>query len=474
MFSSPSTVAIAGNGGQSAEVMIQQLALLDVLEANTENDLALKARTFIEKVLGVMRAVLVYTLEHPKKTRVVLAIGVMGVIGLSFASAAHGQALDTIDQQFTNATNGWMGNSVRLAQNLFALLAFIMIVYNLVANYIAFSSERAMALTIVRSMMSFGTPYIILFFAVPTFLDNLLQNAGVIATSVTGRDFTGTTVDQIWLLGVKIGFGLLQAAWGVIMQSHFQFNPLGGAIGGGPNVSTQLAFDAQQMLADVLFLIFGFVLMIMIIASFVFIAVEFMLAKIQAIFAIPLGAWALGFSGSPATGGFASGAWSAIVQTMVRYVAILAAVELSVNIANSWLVGINQVAQHGTKLSPDGAVDFGFLRMMISYGVTSVALWMITLRLPTMASAILSGAPVFGAASTLGGAAFAAGSVMSAGAAAPVKALHVGATASGIIQGARQPGASGGSPSLGERWNNGTNAGLRASQRSQAVRRMWK
>lgn len=453
-------MAIAGDGGQAAQVMIQQLALLDVLEANRDNDLTLKARTFIEKVLGVMRGVLMYTLDHPRKVRVVLGLGVVGVIGVSFGRVAHGQALDTIDQQFTNATNGWMGNSVLLAQNLFALLAFIMIAYNLVANYIAFSSERAMALTIVRSMMSFGVPYIILFFAVPTFLNDLLQNAGVIATSITGRDFTGTTVDQIWQLGVKIGFGLLQASWGEITKSHAGFNPL--------------AFDFQQLLADALFLIFGLVLMIMIIASFVFIAVEYMLAKIQAIFAIPLGAWALGFSGSPATGGFASGAWSAILQTMVRYVAILAAVALSVNIANSWLVGIHQAVQAGTKLSPDGSVDFGFLRMMISYGVTSVALWMITLRLPTMASAILSGAPVFGAASTLGGAAFAAGSVISAGAAAPVRALHVGATASGIFQGAREPGAAGGSPSLGERWTNGTNAGLRASQRSQAVRRMWK
>ena len=338
------------------------------------------------------QVLLAFSVNHPRKTRLIIS-AVFGacVVGRLMVHPAHAQVLNSIETTVEGATAGWLGNALALAQLIFLALAGLVLVTNIVTYYMAFETVRGMFSVILRSLLNIGIPYIILQLA-PNTVGAVIGYAMTISGDVTGGAAPPVTPDQVWLIGVNIGWGLLQNAFNAIQQSHFVFNPL--------NAGSDLGYDLTQGAVDLIFIIAAALLCVVMIAAFTFIAVELVMAFLQAYFCLPLGAWALGFSATSATSNIAMGWWRGLIQVMVRFIAVLAVVSFAQNIGNQWQADIAAITPNWNNLpqwngaGAPPAVNIGALKTIISFGLGSLALLYIVVNLPSLAVSILSGAPV--------------------------------------------------------------------------------
>jgi hypothetical protein len=422
--------------------------------------------TRLSNVLGDLCLRFIAMLEQrPGAARVVLGGFAIVVATLTMSQGVHAGLLDDVQNQFQAGTANWMTNALTVANALFAMLAVIVIAYNMVAYYLAFESVKGMVVVILKTMLSLGLPWLILILA-PNLLGNLVGAAQQLATGVTGNNFNGVTADALLNTGLGIGWGLLKGSFQVFSQTHFTFNPL--------NPGGSLGADAVQLVADVIFVVLALVLCVSMIFAFTFIAVEYLLAFMQALFSLPLGAWALGFMATPGTSGMAAGVWSGIIQTMVRFVAILAGATFAENVAQNWNNGLNAVVGNWGQLTAGGAIDTDAFKTILSYTLGAFALLYIVRQLPQLAMAALSGAPVFSGARVVDSAAGAAMSAGSMALGAPGAAMQAAMVAKGMSAG--WSGASGtyGSASLSEKTGAALGSAAEQAKKAREIRNLFK
>jgi type IV secretion system protein TrbL len=351
--------------------------------------LAMKIATWVMHAVGWISDAL---LTRPRTSRAIIAALLsVGFVGHNLTHPAHANVLNEIETTVEGATAGWMGNALALAQLIFLALAGLVIVTNIVTYYMAFETVRGMFSVILRSLLTIGIPYVVLQLA-PTTVGAVIGYAMTISNDVTGGSAPPVTPDQVWMEGVTIGWGLFQNTFNAVMSSHYLFN-LG-------NLGNDLGFDFNQALVDLIFLVASGVLCVIMIAAFTFIAVELVMAFLQAYFCLPLGAWGLGFMATSPTSSIAMSWWRGLIQVLIRFIAVLACVSFAQNIGLQWEGDLARIVPNFNHLPAwDGngtppPVDIGALKTIISFALGAVALLYIVLNLPRLAESILSGAPV--------------------------------------------------------------------------------
>jgi len=147
-----------------------------------------------------------------------------------------------------------------------------------------------------------------------------------------------------------------------------------------------------------------------------------------------------------------------VIQTLVRFLAILAAVTIAEAIGRSWATSINTLVGqwNGYTGNPNNPVDLGALKVVLSMALGALGLLYVVKQIPALAMAALSGAPALSGGAFIrsagGNLATAATPLMMAGGAAVGgakgvvaggRAAGAGGAAAGGIQGAAQGGARG-------------------------------
>lgn len=375
---------------------------------------AYKSASGMHRLFQVLMA---FITLHPGKTRaIIVCVFGIGIAGPMFMHPAHAQVLNTIETTVENATGGWLANALVIAKEIFMVLVGWLLMYNIVAYYMAFETVRGMFSVILRTLLNIGIPYLVLSWA-PTTVGTVMGWALAIDGNIdTGGAAPPTTPDAVVKEGVQIGWGLLQNAFNAIQGSHFVFslNPA--------QMGNDLGYDFTQGFVDLVFLVAAAVLCVVMIAAFTFIAVELVMAFLQAYFCLPLGAWTLGFMATPATSGIAMGWWRGLIMVGVRFIAILACVSFAQNIGLQWQADLANIVPNWNHLPQwNGAgqpppVDIGALKIILSMALGAMALLYLVFNLPSLAASIVSGAPVLTGTNALQVAATPA--MMGAGAAA--------------------------------------------------------
>jgi hypothetical protein len=312
---------------------------------------------------------------HPKKMRAFMgALFIMSMVGgIVTRHPAHAQVLNSIETTVEGATGGWLANAIEVAKEIFMVLIGWTIMYNIVFYYMSFETVRGMFSVILRSLMHVAIPYLVLFVWAPTSVGTVITWAVNISGDITNNTAPPVRPDAVVTEGVNIGWGLLQKSFNAVQQSHFQFD--------FRNAGNDLGYDATQMFVDVLFVLAAAILCVVMIAAFTFIAVELVMAFLNAYFVLPLGAWTLGFMGTPGTSNIGMSWWTALIQVSVRFIAILAAVSFAQNIGLQWqtdLAGVttgwNQLPQGPPGGGAPPPVDIGALKTIISMALGACAL----------------------------------------------------------------------------------------------------
>jgi hypothetical protein len=409
---------------------------------------------------------------YPRRARV--AVGSVLMVAFVAASMHPAKALlfDTITNSVEAGTAGWLANSMLLADNIFYALGGSVILYNVIAHFMQHDSVKGLFQTLMRTCLALSLPWALMQLA-PTTVGQVFCFAQAINADITGGGGAcagdpGASPDQLFLLGANIGIGLVQHVFNLVLASRPAFNPA--------NIAGSLAFDFTQFAVDGLFIVLSLLLCIIMIFVFLFIAVELIMAYLQTYFAIPLGAWALGFLAVPQTG-IASGYVGMLLRTVVRFVAVLAVVTFAQNVGNQWLAQINGIAGGWNNIPPNAnVVDLGAMRVILETALSALGLLYIVVNLPKMAEAAMTGTPVLtggnavmggiGLASTVaGGGVGAAGmGLFGAGAGAAM-----GAARTGTIEGALGGAAGGGARGA---WQGASSGAPRGSAAGRAINRV--
>jgi type IV secretion system protein TrbL len=372
---------------------------------------------------------------------------------------AHAQVLNALETTVEGATGGWLGRAIGVAQAIFLVLVGWTIMYNIVYYYVAFETVRGMFGVISRTVLSVAIPWLVLFQWAPTSVATVIGWATNIGNDIVGGTAPPPTPDNVVILGINIGWGLLQKSFVAVQTSHFQFSVLTAA--------SDLGYDATQMFVDVIFVLAAFLLCIVMIAAFTFIAVELVMAFLNAYFVLPLGAWTLGFTATPGTAGIGMSWWTALIQVSVRFIAILAAVSFAQNIGLQWQAQLAAIVPNWNQLPNGGGgtpppIDIGALKTMISMALGACALLYLVMNLPRLASSIISGAPVLSGAGVVTGASVGVAALAggAAGMAAGPALGAMGGLARGGPAGMIKGAASGFQNGAGQ----GAQAGMRAAR----------
>lgn len=367
-------------------------------------------------------------LEHrPKSLRLFLG----SIIGLfvmtSMGHAAHAQQnvtpllKDEIDNAFKLSNNfNLLGNAIALAQYLFATLAAITLIINVLAYYIRNQSVRGLGQVVLTSILRLGIPFLIIGLA-PTVLPTIsligLQVADVV-TNQTGPNYglaaPGTVVrpefiegalstlyadifnpgsavivspSNIAALGENIGFTIIDKADCALTGRIFD----AGQTPPCPPPDPTLAKVQSSAVSEQEKMIMGYIipLAIGIIGTFVFIAVELVIAYFQVYLILPVAAFSLGFLGSPATRQYGANYWTLVVGTLIKFVSLVFTIGLAMQVATDWAGRLSGIDFNSLNSSTSTAV--GALKTAIGYSMAAFTLFYIIRVLPSLFAGLLSG-----------------------------------------------------------------------------------
>lgn len=351
---------------------------------------------------------------RPTATR--CSIAAFMVIGLMFAfqhraHAAPSMMQDEIQTAYNISFNfGIFDNSIALAQYIFATLAGITIIVQIVSHYIRNQTIQGLGKTILSSVLSLGIPFVIIQIA-PIVLPVIslvgLQIADIITGNTTSNvGNSGTTPDPGALHGAlnvvyNSTFGAatgsvdvtptaivdqgIKMAWPLLMHVQQATTAGQGSAAGSTGIGlNDTVFSANQMITG-----FVLALSIGIIGAFVFIAVELVLAYLQIYLVLPVAAFSLGFLGSPATRQFGQGYWVIVVQALLRFATIVFVIGFAMSLATLWDLDVANYTI-GTVRAGVANGDVGIMKQAISAAAVTFSLLYIVRTLPTMFGAILT------------------------------------------------------------------------------------
>ncbi len=365
--------------------------------------------------------------KHPGKARVAVAVFVVIGLIVAFTRQAHAQ-VPTSSSMLQNEINFaynfaqyWrvFDYSLGLAQYLFATLAGLTVIVNVLAYYIRNQTIQGLGQTVLTSVLRLGLPFVIIL-AAPTILPAIPLIGLEIADIVTGAPYSSVAnmthsglplpaeIEQVLTdvynaalggpnnhiitalspkaivdEGVSIGYPLLQQ-----MQTATAANQGNGTGINGPGLNSAVYNSNNMILGFVLAMAIG------IIAMFTFIAVELVLAYLQIYLVLPVAAFTLGFLGSPATRQFGAGYWRVVVQALLRFTTVIFVVGFAMALAEASKGILTAITIQPVTPNAQVPVDAGLLKKAISAFIITSSIFALVRALPNLFGAVLSGADV--------------------------------------------------------------------------------
>jgi len=313
-----------------------------------------------------------------KKT-IFFALALMfGVVAYAQAAPTQG-VLDTILEQFINASVGHMNVSQGYAKKIFVSLVgfdIFMLGFKKVMTGTDLSDFFG---AVVNKVFSWGFFYTLIVMG-PQWIPLITQSFMEIGTKIGGGDQL-MTPSLIMVQGENAALSIWEA---------YKSSSSGGGIG------TDIVIGLS-VIVSLLFTVIGFAL----------IAFQLIAAQIELVMCSSIGFFMLGMSGAGFTMQFVEKYFGFLMSAGLKLVVICVMAAFGPKLSQLLVGFIGQM--NGSDISPLNIVVSSIV--MVIYGV-------LALHIPSMASAFMSGAPSLSAGSLAGGAAAMAGGVAGAGMAA--------------------------------------------------------
>lgn len=286
-------------------------------------------------------------------------------------------------KQFHDAADNWTVTAQNIGYWIFFTLATLEMTWAAALWAMEKDSASSLIVALVRKMMVLGFFYTFLVFA-PTWLPAIINSLLGAGEKIGGHAATPGSLIATGLLVIQ----KLWAAWGN--------TPVDGI------KSFFLSLTAALLLIPVSFIV---------IFAFVFIAVELIITTIESYIVVGMGLVLMGFSGSQWTRDFSQKYIGYAFSVGVKLMVLTLIVSVIITITNTWPSMI------ASSLTATDVKSLVYPLFMIAGA--SVLMALLSIKIPSLASSLLSGAPSLGGAAAVGAA---------AGAAAGAAGLAVGAS----------------------------------------------
>lgn len=326
----------------------------------------------------------------------------------SFAvDATTGAMIPDVSNQFLKAAATWETRAMEIGKWIFLTLAVLELTWAAALWSMEKDSPSSLMVALVRKMMVLGFFYTFLIQA-PTWIPaivNSLQQSGAYIGGHTVASVTPLTI-------VEHGINVVKSIWKVFSDSE-EFGSL-STIG--------------------ISIIMGFLLIFVTIAimlSFIFIAIEYTITVIESYIVMGMGLMLMGFSGSQWTRDFSQKYIGYAFSVGIKLMVLMLLLSLIMTITSTWNADLT-AALNGKKMND-------WVQPMLMIAGSSILIGLLAIKIPSLASSLLSGAPSLGGAAAVGAAAGAAAGVAGL-AAGGSKILGAGAKAAGAVGGAATKG----------------------------------
>jgi type IV secretion system protein TrbL len=315
--------------------------------------------------------------------------------GNTFTMSEPSKLLDT----FKQAAAGWTNTLFTYANRLFGLLLLIEFTYSAITQYLQHQELQSWMAAMIRKVLTLGAFYALL---------------------VQGPTWIPAIIDSLQVIGQNVGAGALAPDT---------------IVGHGFNITLNLFSGAQQKnwFTDIVPSLLMVVVGLIVLAAYICIAIQFIVAKIESYIAISAGIIFLGFGGSRWTSSYTERYIGSAVAIGIKLMVIYLIIALGDPLATSW---INQAQQIGSQ-------DFSTaIATLFSIATGAVMFAVVCWTIPKLVSSIISGSPSlsgsdlvgmigFGAGAAVGSAALAAGLVAETAGAAATAGAGAGAGGAG-------------------------------------------
>lgn len=325
-------------------------------------------------------------------------LGLLVTVSPAFAaSTSTGGLMTDLVSQFHTASASWTTRALQIGNWIFYTLAVLELTWAASLWAMEKDSASSLIVALVRKFMVLGFFYTFLIMApawIPAII-NSLQDAGA--------NIGGTTVGAITPMSiVGHGINVINAIWKAFSDS---------ALGSISAMATAI--------------VIGFLLIavsIAIMLSFIYIAIEYVMTMIESYIVVGMGMVLMGFSGSQWTRDFSQKYIGYAFSVGVKLMVLMLLLSLIITITNTWPSDV--------RATFTGTDMFVWIQPMFMIAGSSILMALLAIKIPSLASSLLSGAPSMGAAAGVAAGAAAVGGV-AALAAGGASVLGAGAKAAG-------------------------------------------
>jgi type IV secretion system protein TrbL len=362
-----------------------------------------------------------------------------------YSTAGVGEALDEIPRVFAAAAGNWIDPIMNVAKALFFILASIEIVWAGIVWVLSRETSGSIMSTLFKKMFILMFFYWVLLNGFPLVI-NMINNFFIgTAADAGGLDVKNLSPSGIAMVGVDAFTAVLGASFGL----------------------------------DVKLFIAMFLIMLIVVISFLMIAAQLIVALVEAYIMLSAGLLFLGFAGSNFTKTYAEKYFGLAFGTGVKLFFTYLIAGLAYAITSGWTNdfkrmvdlagGENTIAGQLGRFAWNNLTLFGYFfhqdgsvneHMMLVGSVVMLAVSLIlaylTMTIPKRAESLMSGGPNMGLGETIGAGAGVVGAMSSAGGAA-VGAI-AGSTLARSMASTAGSALSGGASMMGQGLNNAKNA----------------
>ena len=362
-----------------------------------------------------------------------------------YSTAGVGEALDEIPRVFAAAAGNWIDPIMNVAKALFFILASIEIVWAGIVWVLSRETSGSIMSTLFKKMFILMFFYWVLLNGFPLVI-NMINNFFIgTAADAGGLDVKNLSPSGIAMVGVDAFTAVLGASFGL----------------------------------DVKLFIAMFLIMLIVVISFLMIAAQLIVALVEAYIMLSAGLLFLGFAGSNFTKTYAEKYFGLAFGTGVKLFFTYLIAGLAYAITSGWTNdfkrmvdlagGENTIAGQLGRFAWNNLTLFGYFfhqdgsvneHMMLVGSVVMLAVSLIlaylTMTIPKRAESLMSGGPNMGLGETIGAGAGVVGAMSSAGGA--MVGAVAGSTLARSMASTAGSALSGGASMMGQGLNNAKNA----------------
>ncbi|ACX96442.1 P-type conjugative transfer protein TrbL [Halothiobacillus neapolitanus] len=316
-----------------------------------------------------------------KSTNILILTTICLLLATSSASAAStstgGMMMDLMDQ-FHTASVSWTTRALQIGNWIFYTLAVLELTWAAALWVMEKDSASSLIVALVRKFMVLGFFYTFLIMApswIPAIINSLQD---------TGAQIGDTTVGAVTPMSiVGHGINVINAIWKAFSNS---------ALGSLKAMATAI--------------VIGFLLIavsIAIMLSFIYIAIEYVMTVIESYIVVGMGLVLMGFSGSQWTRDFSQKYIGYAFSVGVKLMVLMLLLATIITVTNTWPADV--------RATFTGKDMFAWIQPMFMIAGSSILMALLAIKIPSLASSLLSGAPSLGGAAAVGAAAGAAAGV---------------------------------------------------------------